>query len=325
MPRVTVAVWVVGVALVLLTVDGAMLPYDPEDIRIWPGADKPIPEPPIHYTVTGSEKFMQKQAHWSSPVVDHNARLVLCSIPKCGSTPLRQLFRRMQPKHGNYLDRTGAHYWVHNKMPHFDQMTPEEVNAVLANRTYRKIAVVRHPVERLVSAFKDKILGSGYNGEENWGKRYYKNENMSFSEFVDHVTKERACDEPFVNGRKFSGLNEHWQCLYCFCGLDVLRNNFEIYRLESVPELVHDLVLSQHVPEEVVSSGFGRDGTESFFKYRELGPTGRAQTEAKTAALLHKYYTPELLDIVKRRYKKDFDFFGIDPDEYDDAILNGHP
>lgn len=36
----------------------------------------------------------------------------------------------------------------------------------------------------------------------------------------------------------------------------------------------------------------------------------------RSEQLIAEYYTPELLEIVKHKYKQDFDLFGLDPDRY---------
>ena len=68
------------------------------------------------------------------------------------------------------------------------------------------------PSNRLVSAYKDKVLGLSENGEIFGGFK-----NKTFSQFVDHILK----------GWKSHSSNEHWQpqymhCNYCDIDYDII-------------------------------------------------------------------------------------------------------
>lgn len=81
-------------------------------------------------------------------------------------------------------------------------------------------SMVRHPFERLVSAYQDKVMGGTWR-ENRWAgkllKRKYKN--SSFSAFVQMIveTAGKTCPSP---GRRPCRLNLHWQpfvsrCAFC--------------------------------------------------------------------------------------------------------------
>ena len=148
-----------------------------------------------------------------------------------------------------------------------------------------KFCFVRNPYSRLLSAYLEKICGNksqkkailealGKSGED-------LTQSVSFSEFVQLICNQS--DEE---------MDPHWRPQYQQPFQKGITYDF-VGKLESFPEDLHDAL-----------SKINRD----FAKY--LGHEKRHATGAKEH--LKKYYTAELIEMVKRLYRDDFEFFGYD-------------
>lgn len=156
-------------------------------------------------------------------------------------------------------------------------------------------SLVRHPFERLVSAYQNKMVEE--NGEE---KKIFLRQypGGSFSDFVDYVLR-----ESMINCRTYSKclMNPHWRpylsrCAYCSINYTV------ISKLESLKE---DLTfLGQLVGHT--------------FHHREENASG-GDTKDERARV---YFSQLQRDVVLELYelfRVDFEMFGYDAKEYLDA------
>lgn len=88
------------------------------------------------------------------PIVIEDKKLALFTVPKGASTSLKHLIYRLE--YGEvcheYFDEERGRFWgVHDKYPHIVFSNDRVDNS------YRKIAVVRDPVDRFLSAFQNRV------------------------------------------------------------------------------------------------------------------------------------------------------------------------
>ena len=81
-------------------------------------------------------------------------------------------------------------------------------------KTYFKFLVVRHPMQRLVSAFRDKFGRETQSGFKNYAreiKNQGKNSNLSFSNFIEYISsmhRNKINNNINNNGARY--LEGHW-------------------------------------------------------------------------------------------------------------------
>ena len=138
-------------------------------------------------------------------LVDDEKQVIVCAIPKVGSAYWRKFFNPDNPR--QLKGKTLADY------------TPEERRYRL--RHYLKAMFVRHPLERLWSAYNDKIVSMVPYFLEKYGKAmievYRTNpqnvsslcaHDVSFEEFVKYVTR--------IDQKQMKH-NYHWAPFYEIC------------------------------------------------------------------------------------------------------------
>ena len=172
-----------------------------------------------------------------------NYKIALCSHAKVGSTTWRSHFTNLLPNNKN-VKRFPA--WVNQDnftIKGYDfaggqnhLITPSVIKKFLGRNKYLRISFVRHPFERLVSAYNDKIHGSWIKkmGYQKWFEK-----DTSFSSFVNLVLYQyqTSCNPSKSQTSKISSnweitnceskVNRHWRpfgfrCSYCDINYDVI-------------------------------------------------------------------------------------------------------
>jgi hypothetical protein len=99
--------------------------------------------------------------HSSSLYVDTQHRLLLCLPPKCGGTTWKTIICNNTSKDPLQADFMGNLSYVSSKtmasfnITHFEQYSSQQQFEIL--HSFYKIMVTRHPLERLVSGYVDKL------------------------------------------------------------------------------------------------------------------------------------------------------------------------
>ncbi|XP_015519195.2 carbohydrate sulfotransferase 11 [Neodiprion lecontei] len=167
-------------------------------------------------------------------IVDELHKLLYCYVPKVACTNWKRVLMiasgKWQGKDPMEIPANQAH--SPGIFRRLSKYTMEEIEEKLL--TYNRLIVVRHPFERLLSAYRNKFEAK-YNSsmyfQSRFGKRIVKKfrsnatrealergDDVTFSEFVDFVTTEDA-----ENGT----LNEHWRpitelCHPCLVNYDLI-------------------------------------------------------------------------------------------------------
>eukprot|EP00730_Choanoeca_flexa_P013221 TRINITY_DN5092_c0_g1_i1.p1 TRINITY_DN5092_c0_g1~~TRINITY_DN5092_c0_g1_i1.p1 ORF type:complete len:311 (+),score=25.03 TRINITY_DN5092_c0_g1_i1:56-988(+) len=127
------------------------------------------PEDQRKLAIPDSAKWTVSHGHYG-PIVDKKHKLVFCSIPKAACTIWRQLLRRLNgaDDYDTTDERITHHYGGKSSgLTYLAAFSDEEANAIMTNPEYVKVAVVRNPYTRILSAWRDKF---GPGEAHNWGK-----------------------------------------------------------------------------------------------------------------------------------------------------------
>jgi hypothetical protein len=267
------------------------------------------------------------------------AKLIFCGVPKSGITEWIKFFRFI---HGarDYLA------FPHNKFDTEDFMvgnlSPAKAFELIVDPAWTKAVFFRDPAERLLSAYLDKVVGSGYTqkvfhiGGNGTHKGQENTTILSFEEFVHLV----AMPPNFVNGTLKNipighGLHAttdpHWRPQSMMCGLDVLLPHFDFVGnfhfmsqqtrllLERVglwdeygakfdnAEDGHFKGNNPCVKTPLQKGDIGYNASRICPGFNQKGVTGRHSTDSK--AKMEAYYTPDLMEKVRKAYALDYAIF----------------
>ena len=209
---------------------------------------------------------------------------------------------------------------------------------MLEDPSWTKAVIFRNPLERLVSAYQDKIVRKSYT-QKIFGIGTMADENrpvLSFSEFVDKVTNS---SDPESNCTYPMGLSActdpHWKPQLMMCGLDYFLPKFDFvgnfdYVAEHTKALLEKVGVwdtwGRNFRDARGGGGGGANAAlicstppppperyptndTGVYGFNQRGPSMTGQydhrTESKTK--LDKFYsTPELIEKVRRAYALDF-------------------
>ncbi|XP_035237991.1 carbohydrate sulfotransferase 11-like [Anguilla anguilla] len=156
-------------------------------------------------------------------IVDDQHRLLYCYVPKVACTNWKRVLMVLTGggRYGDPLQIPAHEAHVPGRLRSLSEYSTAEINRRL--RTYLKFVFVREPLERLVSAYRNKFTRS-YNTA--FHKRYGtkivrrhradprpealdRGDDVSFREFVYYLVDPRTQrEEPF---------NEHWERVHALC------------------------------------------------------------------------------------------------------------
>ena len=133
----------------------------------------------------------------------------------------------------------------------FDIMLTKQFKKFVKNKKIFLFSFIRHPFERLVSAYKDKVLGNGGIFIKNIGYTKWYRTNHSFPSFIDLVLqqyKSSQCTSRYK--RECLDINEHWRplsskCSFCDIPYDV------VGRLETFNEDVKYIILKNKLSDKL--------------------------------------------------------------------------
>jgi hypothetical protein len=247
-----------------------------------------------------------------------SARFIFCGIPKAGVTQWLQFLRFTI----GAKDYQSYPYFKRDTHPFYlDRLLPRTQKDIWIN--YTKAVFIREPAERLLSAYLDKVANKSA-AKGPFGS------NVTFTEFIEILSSKNTTKLP--QHRMFPGLtwysDPHWRPQAWSCGLseDVQQFNY----IGSLDNAGHHTktVLKQvglwesHGKHYHVSKKGEKNGTASMtwppppLKRGEVAPGFQQeqvgheidplQHNKGSKQKLNKYYTPELMEKVKKLYWMDF-------------------
>ena len=155
-------------------------------------------------------------------VVDDKYNLLYCFVPKVGCANWKRVFSTL---YGDVQNPEDVHKVDHTSMHLLSSYSKSEVEYRLLN--YFKFMFVRHPMDRLISAYRNKFGEHFPDFERRYGTYIVKNfrpnpplgpkgDDVTFPEFLAYVA-----------GTDNTKLNEHWSpfvdlCQPCHVGYDYI-------------------------------------------------------------------------------------------------------
>lgn len=179
-------------------------------------------------------------------IVDDANRLLYCAIPKVASTNWKRTLLLMRSPMNNTSEQDLLTMPVHQNtymravgLKYLSDYDPKQIEHKV--RHYYKFTFVRHPLERLLSAYKDKFVRNN-----KWTRHFHRRfgrhiiktyrtnassnalkfgYNVRFSEFVQYIIDSHASGE--------ADLNKHWNTYSDICQPCLLNYNF-VGKLENI-------------------------------------------------------------------------------------------
>lgn len=194
--------------------------------------------------------------------VEHSHRLIYCEVPKVGCSNWKRIIFLLKfnlSRKASEIDHNTIH-----KTNHLKKLIsyPWKQQAELLN-DYTKVMITRHPLERLVSAYRDKLLHSEPYYSDTlaneikalFRKNKTSTEKVTFQEFVN-----------FVVSREHKTLDIHWKpeselCDPCNIHYDILgkyetleQDAEHVLRQIGAPSGLHYPTIKEHNSEERTNS-----------------------------------------------------------------------
>ncbi|CAH3178842.1 unnamed protein product, partial [Porites lobata] len=172
-------------------------------------------------------------------IVNDEYKFMYCTIPKVGTSTWKKVFAELRGLRRNVK----VHRW--NLWKRLYQYSEEERNIRL--QTYFKFLFVRDPLKRLLSAYKNKFIGSNpgvssfarmHMIKEYRPKDLNKNNNwVSFPEFIQYFSEDRE-------------RNQHWRQYEKLCHPCAVNYSF-IGHLETLEDDAHLLLKMAGIDDRV--------------------------------------------------------------------------
>ena len=218
----------------------------------------------------------------SSLLVNDKKRMAYCFIAKCGSSTMKRFMAILTGKADFRQLRSSIHSG--QRLKHFGLRIVDS-KEVYAMRDYRKFVVIRHPLDRFLSAFHDKIL---------------KGKSSTNRSKLVRFTK------AVVNGKK----NTHWNSYAARCNFPDVDYD-DVIRIETFRHDVSALLAYVHSNFSVLSE------TSKFHFRRESTKAADALNEALARSkYLQEFSGVERNDLIQltNLYKNDLRLFGYEFD-----------
>ena len=145
-------------------------------------------------------------------IVDDKYRLIYCYVPKVGCANWKRVFNAL---YGDVASPDDVHKVNHTSMVYLSTYSETEIQYRLKH--YFKFMFVRHPVDRLLSAYKNKFGEHFKEFEQKYGVKIVnkfrpnsppnpKGDDVTFAEFLLYVASSKKNE-----------LNEHWSAYEDLC------------------------------------------------------------------------------------------------------------
>ena len=261
------------------------------------------------YNFTGRKKIAKEKL-----LVDRTHKMAFCLNSKVGSTTLRQHLEHLMPTKIREKLTVYQYYMITENdilggSSRWFKIPPDLLNNFITSNKILTASFVRHPFERLVSAYNDKR----YNSKKYQG--WFKN-GKSFSRFVDLVlyeyrkscypdsTKASRVLTNWFNNTCEHKINTHWQpfhsnCAYCDVNYDIV-GRMETWN-DDLNYIIHKRGLEKVLPLQKVKSS-------------HYNPT--KQNTSKMTKQYFSKLSKKQKEGLYHMFRIDFELFNYDPKIY---------
>nr|XP_053643002.1 carbohydrate sulfotransferase 11-like [Cherax quadricarinatus] len=192
--------------------------------------------------------FMMGHMHY-----DDTSKAIYCFIPKVACTSWKRVWMKLTgivplDKDLSTIERR----FIHTGLP----LLKSNMESELKLKTYKKFIFVRHPFDRVLSAFKDKLesfdKSSTYDFHKEIGMKIQQKyrektnggHNVTFTEFIRYITESGPLS--------YEQRNEHWLSMHEICNPCAVQYDF-IGKFETLKEDA-DYVLDWLGAKNIVAS-----------------------------------------------------------------------
>lgn len=130
-----------------------------------------IPMRKLHMILPSDDwrHWKDRSGHWA-PIVDEEHKLIVCTITKAACTMWRKFMRRLKGfSNWDTSDERITHNYggKSSGLKYLSDYSEEQAEKLMRDPSYFKAAIVRNPLTRVLSAWKDKF---GPDSVHNWGQ-----------------------------------------------------------------------------------------------------------------------------------------------------------
>lgn len=175
-----------------------------------------------------------------APYISDDVKLMLCWIPKNSCTKFKQLMLRLQGHGDDWKRITNVH--ASNPSMRANRYPSWMLNALSTDSMWKRLAILRDPMERFVSGYMDKVVNECWFKPANNGICF----NASIKDFSRFLLSDVWMD------------NDHFAFQWRFCGFDKypwIWTDIILYNEQSIAKSASE-VLRSHVNNSILSSGW---------------------------------------------------------------------
>lgn len=239
------------------------------------------------------QSFFVSHSHSQEPVLALEPRFVMCLIHKNANTQFKELLLRLR---GRSFEPQNVHmaYYRHPDIPQISELPDEEAIEVLTDFETPKYAVVRNPLVRILSAYRDKVE-----------RKTVVNDPMEeFSKFAQRWYEKKPA--PWHSCDEWIHMDRHWVPQICFCGFHQKPQLFTIFKYEDIHSFMDEL--EDRLPRSVMSDGWGLAHNVSL--RRSFEPAEKTEHATSTEDHFYEYYSLKTFDLMARKLQPEINLFG---------------
>ncbi|CAE7258419.1 CHST8 [Symbiodinium natans] len=257
---------------------------------------------PVQQTQGFDYWYANQSDAWLSPFVIPSHRLVFCYVPKCGTSRWQTFLRWL----------VGVQDWASN--PHnrdangyigglmqLKHLPRAEAIQIMLDPSWTKMAVVRDPLDRLRSAYLDKIAGGNDPNNTHLTKDLFglPYEAFNATNFPDFVTRVE-----FGMHHALEHENPHWQRQSRTCDLGKFLPFYQ-HVFFMAPDKSMRAELSDCFIDAVAKTAPNPSAVRNF----SFGESAKALAEHRTDAKDHATYDEQLCQKARQLYAEDYELF----------------
>ncbi|XP_033745114.1 carbohydrate sulfotransferase 11-like [Pecten maximus] len=236
-------------------------------------------------------------------LVDDTYQVMFCYIPKVACTNMKRVFLLLTGKMNttNPLDiKSNDVHFTHDKYLKYLSDYSSEIDINYRIKSYKKVIFVREPLERLLSAYRNKFMEKSDYFHRRFGrriiKRYRENpsaasvelgNDVQFIEFIKYITDSNTVMR--------EGYNEHWAHYSGLCHPCLIQYDY-IGKYETIDQDIDQILRDLRI--------------DKIIKFPPRGATYKRKKTKDTMADFYGKIPPSHLRLLWKIYVNDYKLFG---------------